>query len=90
MFEVIPDIRLLATSKERTVFLCLNNGITSSNSVQGIHICFVSLCCLTRGCIQKFLDRVDNEITITINTQDATQRVMEAKLTRLTHQIAIQ
>jgi hypothetical protein len=42
-----------------------------------------------RGCIQKFPDWVDNEITI-INTREATQRVMAAKLTRLTHKIAIQ
>jgi hypothetical protein len=43
-----------------------------------------------RGCIQKFPDWVDNEMT-TINTRwDATQRIMEAKLTRLTHKIAIQ
>jgi hypothetical protein len=42
-----------------------------------------------RGCIQKFPDWVDNEITI--NTPwEATQRVMAAKLTRLTHKIAIQ
>jgi hypothetical protein len=44
----------------------------------------------TRGCIQKFPDWVNNEI-ITINTcWEATQRVMAAKLTRLTHKIAIQ
>jgi hypothetical protein len=43
-----------------------------------------------RGCIQKFPDWVDNEIT-TINTRwEATRRVMAAKLTRLTHKIAIQ
>jgi hypothetical protein len=41
------------------------------------------------GCIQKFPDWVDNEITI--NTRwEATWRVMAAKLTRLTHKIAIQ
>jgi hypothetical protein len=45
-----------------------------------------------RGCIQKFPDWVDNEITLTtLNTRcEATQRVMAAKLTRLTHKIAIQ
>jgi hypothetical protein len=46
-----------------------------------------------RGCIQKFPDWLDNEIkkTIIINTRwEATQRVMAAKLTRLTHKIAIQ
>jgi hypothetical protein len=43
-----------------------------------------------RGCIQKFPDWVDNEVT-TINTRwEATQRVMAAELTRLTHKIAIQ
>jgi hypothetical protein len=42
-----------------------------------------------RGYIQKFSDWVDNEIT-TINTRwEATQRVMAAKLTRMTHKIAI-
>jgi hypothetical protein len=45
---------------------------------------------LLRGCIQKFSDWVDNEIT-TINTRwEAIQRVMAAKLTRLTHKIVIQ
>jgi hypothetical protein len=40
-------------------------------------------------CIRKIPDWVDNEIT-TINTRwEATQRVMAAKLTRLTHKIAI-
>jgi hypothetical protein len=63
-----------------------------------------------RGCIQKFPDRVDNEIiiiiiiiiiitttttttttTTIINTRcKATQRVTAAKLTRLTHKVAIQ
>jgi hypothetical protein len=43
------------------------------------------------GCIQKFLDWVDYEITTTKNTRwEATQRVMAADLTRLTHKIAIQ
>jgi hypothetical protein len=43
-----------------------------------------------RRCIQKFPYWVDNEITTTINTRwEATQRVMAAKLTRLTHKIAI-
>jgi len=42
-------------------------------------------------CIQKFPEWVDNEIKTTINTRwEATQRVMAAKLTRLTHKIAIQ
>jgi hypothetical protein len=48
------------------------------------------------GCNQKFPDWVDNEIIITIitimiiNTRwEATQRVMAANLTRLTHKIAI-
>jgi hypothetical protein len=44
-----------------------------------------------RGCIQKFPDWVDSEINNNNNTRrEATQRVMEAKLTRLTHKIAIQ
>jgi hypothetical protein len=44
-----------------------------------------------QGCIQKFLDWVNNEITTAINTHwEATQKVMVAKLTRLTHKIAIQ
>jgi hypothetical protein len=43
-----------------------------------------------RGRFQKFPDWVDNEIT-TINTRwEATQRVVAAKLTRLTLKIAIQ
>jgi hypothetical protein len=44
------------------------------------------------GCIQKFPDWVDNEYTLTfvITRWEATQRVMAAKLTRLTHKIAIQ
>jgi hypothetical protein len=44
------------------------------------------------GCIQKFPDRVDKEIyAYKISTLwEATQRVMAAKLTRLTHKIAIQ
>jgi hypothetical protein len=42
-----------------------------------------------RGSIETFPDWIDNEITI--NTRwEATQRVMEAKLTILTHRIAIQ
>jgi hypothetical protein len=42
-----------------------------------------------RGRIQNFPDWVDNEITI--NTRwEATQRLMAAKLTRLTHKITIQ
>jgi hypothetical protein len=42
------------------------------------------------GCIRKFPDWVDEEITlITINIcWEATQRVMAAQLTRLTHKIA--
>jgi len=45
-----------------------------------------------RRCIQKFPDWVDNETTAaTINNcWEATQRVMAAKLTTLTHKIAIQ
>jgi hypothetical protein len=45
-----------------------------------------------RGCIQKFPDWVVTKYTLTtINTRwEATQRVMAAKLTRLTHKIAIQ
>jgi hypothetical protein len=44
-----------------------------------------------RGCNLKFLDWVDNEIKTTINTRwKATQRVMAAQLTRMTHKIAIQ
>jgi hypothetical protein len=44
-----------------------------------------------RGCIQKFPDWVDNETTTIINTRwEASQRVMTAKLARLTHKIAIQ
>jgi hypothetical protein len=40
-----------------------------------------------RGCIQKFPGWVDNEIIIIINTRRETaQRVMAAKLTRLTHE----
>jgi hypothetical protein len=43
-----------------------------------------------RGCIQKFPDWIDNEITTTTNTRwKATRRVTAAKLTRLTHKIAI-
>jgi hypothetical protein len=43
-----------------------------------------------RGRIQKLPDWVDNEM-ITVNTHwEATQRIMAAKLTRLTHKIAIQ
>jgi hypothetical protein len=43
------------------------------------------------GCIQKFPDWIDNEIYAYKNTRwEATQRVMAAKLTRLTHKIAIQ
>jgi hypothetical protein len=43
------------------------------------------------GCIQKFPDWVDKEIKTTTNPRwVATQRVMAAKLTRLTHKIAIQ
>jgi len=48
---------------------------------------------LIRGCIQKFPDRVGNEINNNNskkNTRwEATQRVMVAKHTRLTHKIAI-
>jgi hypothetical protein len=45
-----------------------------------------------RGCIQKFPDWVITKYTLTtINTRwEATQRIMEVKLTRLTHKIAIQ
>jgi hypothetical protein len=51
-----------------------------------------------RGCIQTFPDWVDNEINNNNNNNnnnnkhcwEATQRVMAAKLTRLTHTIAIQ
>jgi len=44
-----------------------------------------------RGCIQKFPDRVDNEVYAYNNKHslEATQRVMAAKLTRLTHKIAL-
>jgi hypothetical protein len=44
-----------------------------------------------RGCIQKFPDWVIRKYMLTIvNTRwEATQRVMEAKLTRLNHKIAI-
>jgi hypothetical protein len=43
-----------------------------------------------RGCIQKLLDWVDNEITILNTGWEGIQRAMEAKLTRLTHNIVIQ
>jgi hypothetical protein len=44
-----------------------------------------------RGCIQKFLDWVNNKLTIIINTRwEATQRVMAAKFTKLIHKTAIQ
>jgi len=43
-----------------------------------------------RGCIQKFPDWVDNEITTIYSRWEATQRFMAPKLTRLTHKIAIQ
>jgi hypothetical protein len=43
-----------------------------------------------RGCNQKISDWVYNEITIINSRWEATQRVMAAKLTRLTHKIAIQ
>jgi hypothetical protein len=45
-----------------------------------------------RGCIQKFPDWVITKYTLTtINTSwEATQRVIAAKLTRMTHKIAIQ
>jgi hypothetical protein len=48
--------------------------------------------CIIRGCIQKFPDWVITKYTLTIlNTRwVATQRVMAAKLARLTHKIAIQ
>jgi hypothetical protein len=42
---------------------------------------------LLRGCIQKFPDWVDNEIS---SRWEATQRVMAAKFTGVTHKIAIQ
>jgi hypothetical protein len=45
---------------------------------------------LIRWYIQKFPDWVDKEITTKINIRwGATQRVMAAKLTRLTHKVAI-
>jgi len=45
-----------------------------------------------RGCIQKFLDRVVKKYTLTfgVTRWEATQRVMVAKITTLTHSIAIQ
>jgi len=43
-----------------------------------------------RGCIQKFPDWVDNETTATNTCWEASQRVMAIKLTRLTHNIAVQ
>jgi hypothetical protein len=48
-------------------------------------------CAKVRGCIQKFPDWVITKYTLTIiNTRwEARQRVMAAKLTRLTHKIAI-
>jgi hypothetical protein len=47
---------------------------------------------IIRGCIQKFPDGVITKYTLTtINTSwEATQRFMVAKVTRLTHKIAIQ
>jgi hypothetical protein len=43
------------------------------------------------ACIQKFPDWVLTKYTLTtINTQEATQRAMAAKLTRLTHKMTIQ
>jgi hypothetical protein len=59
-------------------------------STEGVHFPqgFISVCWTVRGCIQKFPDWVDNEIN---NTRwEATQRVMAAKLTRVTHKISIQ
>jgi hypothetical protein len=43
-----------------------------------------------RGCVQKFPDSVDNEITTTNTRWEATQRIMAAKRTRLTHRLAMQ
>jgi len=46
---------------------------------------------LIQGCIQKFLDWVDNESSSSNNTHwKATQRVMVEKLTQLTNKIVIQ
>jgi len=48
---------------------------------------------IIRGCIQKFPDWVDNEINNNNNNKHllrATQMIMAAKVTRLTHKIAIQ
>jgi hypothetical protein len=44
---------------------------------------------LIRECIQKFPDWADNEIRTIYTRWEATQMVMPAKLTRLTHKIAI-
>jgi hypothetical protein len=70
---------------------CLLNIQLSSalvSSALSIHIKKYSY---IRGCIQKFPDCVTTKYTTTINTRwEETQRVMAAKLIRLTHKIAIQ
>jgi hypothetical protein len=66
--------------------------LVSSWTLVGLKIVFVSpVIFKIRGYIQKFPDWVVNEIKTIINTRwKVTQRVMAAKLTRLTHKIAIQ
>jgi hypothetical protein len=54
-----------------------------------MYVCMRGVCvyvCVARRCIQKFPNWVDNEINI---CWEATQRVMVAKLTRLTHKITL-
>jgi hypothetical protein len=74
--------------KDRVWKMCIFRSGAGSTLFQ---FCFTEY--RIRGCIQKFPDWVDNEITTTTTTNtlwEATQRVMAAKLLRLTHKIAIQ
>jgi hypothetical protein len=52
-------------------------------------ICKLLFIVTVQGCIQKFPDWVDNEINNNKHLFRSTQRVMAAKLTRLTQKIAI-
>jgi hypothetical protein len=76
-------------------YIFVFNSMSVFSDLKIYYICHTEKSChfsVIRGCIQKFPDWVYNKYTLTtINTcWEAIQRLMAAKLTRLTQWIAIQ
>jgi hypothetical protein len=90
-----PSCNTVCSRKLIAIFTNRHAALRNPNHQEEVIYCWVMIFRTRQleGRIQKFPDWIDNEITtaVRINTHwEATQRVMEAKLTRLAHKIALQ